>query len=264
MSNPFGPLTNADLLPHGPLRRIGTHALLRETVDSTNLLLLAQAADLPDGTIASAEFQTAGRGRLGRRWVAPRGASLLLSVLLHEAEPATLTSTITLMTAVAACEAIEQLTDCTPRLRWPNDVIIGRRKVGGVLAESRAIPGRRAVIAGIGLNCLQHAAHFPAELAGRATSLDLESTEPVHRGPLAARLLECLDAWVANYDRYATEIRRAWHARCADFGARLTLVHDGQQFEGTALDIADNADLILQLDQGGRRHFAATTTTRIP
>jgi len=273
-----GSLTADDLLSRGPLRRLGRRVLVFDTIDSTNGLLLERAAEFGDGTVAHAELQTAGRGRLGRRWDAPRGSSILLSVLLIEPPESPLLSHGALLGAVSACEAIEEHTECEPLIRWPNDVVVGGRKLGGVLAESSllaSVPNDdaargpaswpRAVVIGLGIDCLQQPGHFRDDLQDKATSLYQESRQPVRRAPLAAGLIASIDNWL---DRLARDgdgwsaLRTAWRARCADVGARVNLEHDGRSFSGTAIDISDEGDLIVQLDQGGRRHFGSATTTR--
>lgn len=269
-------LTAGELLPDGPLRQLGARVVLLDEIDSTNAWLLRAAEDMEDGTLVLAEHQLAGRGRLGRRWMAAPGTSLLLSVLLLDdadgdaKSPAaggavSLAPHATILAAVAVCEAVEATTACTPRLRWPNDVVVDGRKLSGVLAETRTLESRRRAIAlGIGLNCDQDAARFEPELIGKATSLAMLAPA-VRRGQVGAALLGRLDAWVLALRRSAAgvaELQRAWRQRCADIGARVTLWHDAREFRGTVLDITDCGDLEVQLDSGGRRRFGATTTTR--
>jgi BirA family biotin operon repressor/biotin-[acetyl-CoA-carboxylase] ligase len=268
------PLTAADLLPGGPLRRIGAVVRTFETIDSTSAWLLEHFAELPDGAVAVAEFQTHGRGRVGRTWLAPRGSSVLLSVLLFEAGDSPVFSSASMIAAVAAARAIDASTDCRPAIRWPNDLALAGRKVAGVLAESAPVRGAsrpggapsRALVLGIGINCLQHAGHFPGELAEKATSLELASTRPVDRRCVARAVIRELDR-IASTDESrqasAAEIRREWRARCADLGARVTLEHDGARYAGTVVEIDDDAALIVQLDRGGRRRFGAAQTTRV-
>lgn len=273
-------LSERDLLAHPPFARLGARVLLFDEVDGTNAHLLEHAEDLPDGTLACAEFQTAGRGRLGRRWIAPRGAAILLSYLLIEPLDSALAGLSTVLTALAACEAIESTTDCRPTLRWPNDIVLDGRKLGGVLAESRPLreaatplarPGRgsnhrRALVVGVGINCLQQRGHFPPELADAATSLELASTRAIDRAALAGRLVERLDRRLAEFAGEASSregLRRAWAARCAQIGSPVTLVHDGREYRGTMLDLAADGGLLVQLDSGARRCFDSATTTTI-
>jgi BirA family biotin operon repressor/biotin-[acetyl-CoA-carboxylase] ligase len=268
------PLTQTDLFPHGPLRRLGRRVELFSEIDSTNTYLLAHAADLGDGAVAAAEFQTAGRGRQGRRWLAPRGSSILLSVLLIEPEGSRWVAHAGLLAAVAASEAVEAETHCRPSLRWPNDLVVGSKKLGGVLTESSPLsplPDRdvaqRAVVIGVGLNCFQQPGHFGTELAETATSLEIECTQPVDRPALARRLIERLEAHLSDEPRRQSDwawLREAWAARSDDFGKHVTLLENSRRYTGTVLEIADNGDLLVQLDSGGRRQFESTTTTRIP
>lgn len=260
------PLTEADLRSGGPLRRVGGEVRLFDQIDSTNAHLLTHADELPDGAVACAELQTAGRGRLGRAWVAPRGAGVLLSVLLHEPMASPLPALAGLLASVAACEAVETGGDVQAAVRWPNDITAAERKLGGVLVETRpaARAGQRMLVIGVGLNVLQQVGHFPPELTDKATSLELCSSRPIDRAAVAGALVRRLDAWLtraAGGDGPAA-VRRAWLERCAELGRRVALMHDGRAFSGTVLDVSDDGDLVVQLDEGGRRHFAAATSTR--
>ncbi|MBU0616288.1 MAG: biotin--[acetyl-CoA-carboxylase] ligase, partial [Planctomycetes bacterium] len=245
-----GPLTVTDLFPAGPLHRLGRRVDLFPELDSTNAYLLRHAADLGDGTVAAAEFQTTGRGRQGRRWLAPRGSSILLSVLLIEPAGSPRFTHAASLAATATAEAVEAGTACRPALRWPNDLVVAGKKLGGVLAESTPLPSagqpRRALVIGIGLNCLQQPGHFQPELANNATSLEIECPQPVDRRDLARRLVQRLDARLS--DQRATNddwhwLHEAWAARCDDFGARVTLEENSRRYTGTVLEIADNGDL---------------------
>lgn len=261
------PLSSADLLPDGPLTRLGASVQTFNEIDSTNAFLLTHAAELPDGTITTAEAQTAGRGRHGRRWSAPRGSSVLLSVLLHEPAGSVLHACATIAAAVAARQGIAASTDCRPTLRWPNDLVVGRRKLAGVLAEStpRASAVTRALVIGVGVNCLQQRGHFSAELAEKATSLEIESQQPIVRPAVAAAIVRALDEWLATVAAGAAgreRLRSAWRSHCHDIGEHVRVTEDARCFSGTVLDISDEGDLILQLDEGGRRRFGAATTTR--
>ncbi|MEW6253307.1 MAG: biotin--[acetyl-CoA-carboxylase] ligase [Planctomycetota bacterium] len=299
MDTSHTPLSAPDLLAGGPLRRLGRRVFVLETVDSTNAFLLARAgaegdavrAGL-DGALASAEYQTAGRGRLGRRWHAPRGSSILLSTLLIEPADSPLLERITVLAAVAACETVEAAASVGVAVRWPNDLVCSARKLGGVLAEASPLAGQRAsargprrrrtersspdtvaaqgglltaVVIGIGLNCLQQRGHFPPELADRATSLELESARPVSRRAVAAALVAHLDRRLAELGQPGgwPRLLAAWRGRCDDMGARVTLEHDGRTLSGTAVEVTDSGHLVVELDAGGRRHFAPTTTTRL-
>lgn len=152
--------------------------------------------DDPEGTVAVADEQTEGRGRLGRRWEAPAGTSLLLSVLLRPAVAGERLPTLTVEAAAACAEAIEEVTGLRATLKDPNDVLVRGRKAAGVLAE--ASEGR--VVVGIGVNANQAAGELPRGTRLPATSLRLESGRTVDRAALLAALLARLEA---RYDRWA-------------------------------------------------------------
>lgn len=255
------------VLPTEPLRRLGRSLVVVDQIGSTNAHLLEHASELPDGAVLLAEVQTHGRGRQGRRWEAPKGSSILLSALLHEPADSPLLQRATTIAALAASEAIESSTDCGCAVRWPNDLTVRGRKVGGVLAEARTMDPlrRRAIAIGIGVNCWQQPGHFSPELRQTATSLEIESRSAVDRSRLAACVLERLDARIqeaASEEGWA-DVLAAWRAACADLGARVTLVHDGASLSGTIIDVAADGDLVVELDSGGRRTFGATTSTRL-
>jgi BirA family transcriptional regulator, biotin operon repressor / biotin---[acetyl-CoA-carboxylase] ligase len=265
------PLNENNLLPNGPLRRLGQTLVCFDELDSTNVYALSRAAKLPDGAVVTAEYQTAGRGRLGHTWQSPRGASILLSVLLEEPADSPLIKRGTMLAALAACEAVEDASTCRPALRWPNDLLLSGRKLAGVLVESTPLPKTagqaplRAMVLGVGINCLQQRGHFAGELGPSATSLEIESPGAIDRAAVARALLARLDHHVANFGVAAgpAELLSAWKSHCSDFGRRVTLSHDRKKYSGTVLDITDEGDLVLELDRGGRRCFAAATTTRV-
>ena len=156
------------------------------------------AADEGEGAIAVAEEQTEGRGRLGHRWEAPAGTSVLVSVLLRPAvEPARLPE-LSLVAGGAVAEAIVEVTGIEPTIKFPNDVLIDGRKVAGILAESSE--GR--VVLGIGVNVNQSREQLPDDTQTEPTSLRVELGEPVNRVQLLAAILLQLergyDAWVAT------------------------------------------------------------------
>lgn len=274
------PLREDDLFPEGRLSRLGARVLLFREVDSTNACLLKHADSLPDGTIAAAEFQSSGRGRLGRAWNAPCGAGLLLSVLLHETEGSRLLAQATLVAAAAVCEAIDASTDCRPGLRWPNDVTIDGRKVAGVLAETRRLsrpwsgvsapherPGERtaprALVIGIGINCLQQPAHFPPELSTKATSLEIASRQPIDRAMVGRALLAALDARLRMPVVTGAELMATVMHYWSDLGAPATLQQGQDEYRGSIVDLTADGELEVELEGGGRKRFGAATTTRI-
>lgn len=172
--------------------RFGRPYLHVERCESTQRLLEPEA---PEGAVAVAEEQTQGRGRLGRRWHAGRGTSILCSLVLRPpVEPSRLPE-LSVVAGQACAEAIRAVTGLMPAIKLPNDVLIGGRKVAGILAE--AAEGR--VVMGVGINVNATADELPAKTDTPATSLSLEVGRQVDRALLLAALLAELEA---RYDRW--------------------------------------------------------------
>ena len=182
------PLSLDTIRPHLATRVIGRTLHLHDEVDSTNRVLADLAHQgAPDGTVVVAESQTAGRGRLGRTWVSPRGLNLYVSILLARALPSETVIWMPMLAAVAVVRAIRALTTLDPRLKWPNDVLIVRggigHKLAGVLVDAIGTgpASGRAMVVGIGLNVNMPIEAFPEELRSTATSLLIETGSPVDR-----------------------------------------------------------------------------------
>lgn len=265
-------LSVEELLRRWSPRRIGRRVSVLSETTSTNSVALEHASEADaDGLVIVADYQTGGRGRLGRSWHAPRGASLLLSALLTQELPepedpgghVSPAGRLTLLAAVAACEAIRAATEITPAIRWPNDLRIGGRKLGGILVESRQAPeGGRAWVIGIGINCLQHAGHFPAELRDTATSLEIAASHPIDRASLGRELIQALDRWLSDSSRCVAEtIRHAWQSFAEPIGQSVRLRREGIEFHGHLLDIDPYGGLIVQCDDGRREWFDPMLTT---
>jgi BirA family biotin operon repressor/biotin-[acetyl-CoA-carboxylase] ligase len=175
--------------------RFGHTYLYEELSPSTQRLLGGATAE---GTIAVAEEQTEGRGRLGRTWEAPARTSVLVSVLLLPRVKAARLPELSLVAGGAVAEAIAEVAGIEPVVEFPNDILVGGRKVAGILAESSE--GR--VVLGIGVNVNQTEDELPEDARTEPTSLRLELGEPVDRAKLLAEILERLerayDAWVRD------------------------------------------------------------------
>lgn len=245
---PEDPLLSA-LLPLLTTARLGRAARAFEVIPSTNAVAAAWAAEgAPDGALVVAEHQTAGRGRLGRAWADEPGQNLLASVVLRPALPPERLGLVALAAGVAAAGAVEGVAGLAPALKWPNDVLLGGRKAGGVLVEGQLAPrGPAAVVVGVGLNVNQTS--FPAALAGRATSLAREGGRPVARAPLLAALLAALEA---HADALAADggagVRAAFEMRMAGRGDVATVAFPGSArppLVGRALGLAEDGALRL-------------------
>ncbi len=249
-------------------------------IDSTNTELLKRARrGAPEGLVLIADRQTAGRGRRGRRWTAPPGTSLMMSVLLRpppRSLPASRAALVTMAVALAARDACHRVSGVLPSLKWPNDLVTAGagpqdRKLAGILAESIITNGHlTALVVGMGLNTGWPA--VPAELADIATSLNLESGTLVDRTLLAHLVLEgletryarlcgagCCDAGCSDAD---AAMAAAWllaEARrsSATLGRRVRISFDqtsnGRALEGLASDL-DTEGRLLVCDDAGKMH----------
>jgi BirA family biotin operon repressor/biotin-[acetyl-CoA-carboxylase] ligase len=229
------------------------------SIDSTNAYLLAQArAGAPAGVVAVAEHQTAGRGRLDRRWEAPAGSNLLLSVLLRPDLAPERRHLAGAVAALAAADAALTTAGVSLGIKWPNDLQApDGRKVAGVLAEADLIgPGGSRgdpLVVGIGINVNWPAAdrELPAELVGVATSLRQLVGRPVDRAALLDAVLVALAPRVEALESSAGQAGQAseFAERCLTVGTRVRVELAGETFEGSATGLAPDGHLIV--DVGG-------------
>jgi len=171
-----------------------------EHVESTPSTQLLVPADAPEGALVVAEEQTAGRGRLGRRWLAPAGTSLLCSLQLRPPVAPERLPELTSVASRACAEAIASLLGLEPELKFPNDVLLAGRKVAGILAEAR----EERVVLGIGVNVNVPAEELPPEVDLPATSLLVETGHEIDRAALLVELLERLEC---RYDEWVSAAR---------------------------------------------------------
>jgi BirA family biotin operon repressor/biotin-[acetyl-CoA-carboxylase] ligase len=224
-----------------------------DEIDSTNAYLHRQARlGAREGTVAVAQHQSAGRGRLDRRWEAPPGASLLASVLFRpDFDPSEL-HLCTAAMALAAAEACRRIAGVGPVLKWPNDVLVGEEKLGGVLAEADfdgGPGGPVAVVVGLGLNI-----DWPGPAGVGGTSLLELGGEPVDRAALLSALLEALSARRALLDTVAgrREVVAELRNRCATLGRRVRVELAAEAVVGVATEIDDAGHLVVRTSEGPR------------
>jgi len=240
----------APLLATGELGRRIHHF---EEVESTNdeAHRLAEAGAL-HGEVVVADFQSRGRGRRGRSWIAPRGTAVTLSVVLRPTVPPARAPEITLAAAVAVAEAARELGAQGARIKWPNDVECRGRKIAGLLTELRAETDRvRHAVLGVGFNVSLEMADFPEELRATATSLLVESGERQARPLVCARVLEHLEEWLSLHETEGfSPVADRWRELSSTLGRRVKIASDGQVLEGDAVDLADDGALLLRAAGG--------------
>ncbi len=214
------------------------------SVDSTQRVAFELAErDAADGTVVMAHTQTAGRGRRGRTWHDAPGDSLLVSIVVRPRFRVADLPKLSFAAAVAVAEAIESTTGLTIRLKWPNDVLVGGRKLAGILLESRIV-AEPIVVVGIGVNLHQRA--FPDSIGGSATSVVLERGGPVAPEALLEALLQAFDRWRARLESEGFAPLRARWLELADTIGRTVSVGETS---GVAVDLGLDGALVLS--QGG-------------
>jgi BirA family biotin operon repressor/biotin-[acetyl-CoA-carboxylase] ligase len=222
-------------------RVVGKKILCVDECESTNDLAWKEAlAGAADGTVLFAEEQTKGRGRFGRVWTAPRGQGLLCSIVLR---PEIDVDRVPLMTAMAALAVADVVGD-EAQIRFPNDVMLGGKKIAGILVEARFISSKPDVfIVGVGLNVNGH----PPGM--NATSLG----ESVSRVSSARALLEALDDWYGRLSGNLRDYRKAWRERSFIFGKRVRVKQNGKAVPGVVEDVDPMDGIVLRLDSGHPR-----------
>lgn len=237
----------------GPVRVIGRDIRVFAETTSTNDVVEKLARDgVAEGIVVFAESQTKGRGRLGRTWVSPPGQGLWCSVLLRPRLAPQAATQLTVITAVAVARAIEKFTGLRPGIKWPNDIVFGRRKVAGILLELGAeLDHIRHVILGIGLDVNLLPGDLPVGLREVATSLREQAGEPVDRPGLATALIQELDAVYARFQGGDFhELGDEWMRRCVTLGHRVTLHVGDRVVAGRAEALDDEGALLLRTDHG--------------
>ena len=243
-----------DLLARlGKTKVIGRDIRVFQETTSTNDIVEKLARDgVKEGAVVFAESQTKGRGRLGRVWMSPPGKGLWFSILLRPNLRPVETTQLTVASATALRRAIRDVTGLAPDIKWPNDLLIGGKKVVGVLTEMSAEVDRvRHAILGIGVDVNLSAAEFPPELRKLATSLKVETGETVSRPELAAAILRELDF---DYERICAgkfpEVADEWEAGCATIGKNVSVQIGGRKISGRAEALDEDGALLVRTEHG--------------
>lgn len=232
---------------------LGKNICALDEVDSTNEEAKRQGTlGAPHGSVFVAERQTGGKGRLGRAWVSPPGTGIWMSVLLRPAIAPSEVPQITLITGLAVCRAIRACTGCEALIKWPNDIVIGSKKVCGILTEMAAEEDRiNYIVAGIGINV--NTESFPEELAKKATSLFMETGMHISRSALVRTILQELENC---YDHFLTEVTAdlltPYRKFCVSLNRSVTVTRGNPPVPvtGTAVDISSNGELVVRTPGG--------------
>jgi BirA family biotin operon repressor/biotin-[acetyl-CoA-carboxylase] ligase len=273
-----GPLTVPEPLPpefaeslessRNRLGRLGSPVVFFSTIESTNDVASAIAASGDcEGAVVIADAQTAGRGRRGHTWFSPAGSGLYVSIVLTPARARVdrdrATTLLPLAAGVALAEAVDALTALRIDIKWPNDLLVARRKLGGILAEgvtARALNTVDAVVLGYGINV--GAMAYPPEVSDRATSLESELDRPVERAQLWVETLAAISRRYEDLlDGRFDAILDAWRERApASRGARVTWNTPGGLQAGVTEGIDNRGALLVKVGDRTERIVAGEVT----
>ena len=221
----------------------------RET-DSTNLWIKRLAKEgAPEGTLAVAEFQSAGRGRLGRSWEVPEGTSVMMSILLRPEFEPQYAPTLTLVMGMAVAKAVKNL-GFDVSIKWPNDVVVSHKKICGILTEMGVRDGKidYAVI-GVGINV--NIREFPEEMADKATSLYLEAGQEFDRSRIPGLVMEAFEEY---YEKFAATcdlsgLKDEYESILANYNQPVRVLAK-EPYEGIARGITDGGELLVEKADG--------------
>jgi BirA family biotin operon repressor/biotin-[acetyl-CoA-carboxylase] ligase len=243
-----------DLLARLPDNQIvGRDIRVFEETNSTNDLAEKLARDgVKEGVVVFAEAQKKGRGRLGRQWLSPARKGLWFSVLLRPDLRPQAATQLTVVAATALARAIRRQTGLTPEIKWPNDILLRGKKVAGILTElSAELDHVKYVVIGIGVDVNLTSADLPAELRKMATSLRIESGQPVSRPELAAAILRELDADYARIRAGQFEaLADEWEEQCTTIGRTVTIRIGERAQTGVAESLDSEGALLLRTQHG--------------
>lgn len=248
-------LTEGTIRPWIKAKKLGQTLICLEQTDSTNNYLKRLALEgAEDGTVAVADQQTAGRGRLGRSFQSPAGTGVYITFLLRPQVLPEKAINLTACAAVAVCDAIQAVCGLRPQIKWTNDVLLSKRKVCGILTEM-SVEGESGalqyIVVGIGINANQALEDFPPELQSMAGSVAMAAGHPIDRGRLAAELINAMDAMYADWQAGNWSVER-YRADCATLGREVRLLRNGQERTAIAEDVDDNFALLVRYPDGTR------------
>ena len=249
------------LLPHEityglKTKYLGKEVIVKETTTSTmDEAFTLGMAGCPNGTLVCAETQSQGRGRLGRKWISPKGKGLYFSIVLRPDFALTQMPYMTLMSAVALAEAIQTTCKLDVSIKWPNDILVATHKIAGILTEMRAEMDQvKLVIIGVGINVNTQ----PSQLSEPAASIKMFTKSHVDRIVLLQHILERLEFWYDTLrDKGIKPILKEWKKRCHTLNKRVRVYAGHSIVEGEAFDLGEDGSLLVRLDNGKiHKHIA--------
>ena len=231
---------------------LGKNLMVYDVTDSTNTRLkLAGEQGAPNGSVAVANAQEAGKGRLGRHWETPKGSALAFSMLLRPQIQPENASMLTLVAALAVSRAIDEFAGIKTQIKWPNDIVYQGKKLCGILTEMSADMDQiHYVIVGIGINV--QVTDFPKEIQNTATSLKLVTGKTLLRNELLAKVLEEFEVL---YEQFVSaeslkNLKAEYESRLANKDNRVNVLAPSGAWQGICLGIKEDGALLVQREDG--------------
>ena len=223
-----------------------------QTTSTMDVAKTLTGKDFKNGMVVFTELQTRGRGRSVKAWHCPKYKGLLFTLLLKHKMPSDQLCLLVGAVSVAITEAIRETLLLPAEIKWPNDVLVAGKKVGGVLVEIEKISKTETVfLIGVGINVNLSEEELPQQVRLPATSLSIEKNGPINRTILARTLLQYIDKWYLilkdSHYRYITE---CWKEFCVTVGEMVTISDGSKEYVGRVIDISHNGGLMLRLESG--------------
>lgn len=232
---------------------IGREIIFLENTDSTNNIAMEFAdKGALHGTVAIADAQTRGKGRLGRAWVSPPKSNIYMSVILRPAIEPKDATLLTVMSGVACTAAIRRLTGLQVKIKWPNDLMVSDKKLGGILTEIKSDPDRIIfAVIGIGINVNIRLNAFPSEIQSVATSIRRELGKAQSRTFLIAEILKEIERWYEVLISAGKKtLLEEWKQCSSTLGKKVKVIIGKETLSGTAENIDAGGMLMLRLPSG--------------
>lgn len=222
-----------------------------EELDSTNSFLLESKDYSENGTVVMAEYQLKGRGRKDRDWIAAKEQALTFSILLNKNIEAKYLYVINLGASLAVAQALENLYQLKVNLKWPNDVLINRKKIAGILIESTSKGSDiEKIVIGMGININQP--NFKGKYSLPPTSVRLELKRAVSREKFLSEILNIFEGILIQISKNKDKVLQNWKSRCVMIGEKVHVIDDEKEEYGVFDDIDDNGFLILKSKTGSK------------
>ena len=259
LESPADAFSSSEIASRLQTRWAGRTLYFFESTGSTNPDAKRFAEEgAPHGTIVVADRQTAGRGRRGRTWSSPSGKSIYFTIVVRPAFAPDKASMITLVMALSVAQAIEEVTGLPAQIKWPNDIVVHKKKVCGILTEMSMTPEMdeiQFVVAGVGVNTNHNGPEeFPEEIRETAASLKMESGEHIDRAGLLERILARFEE---NYDCFEriqdlSTLREAYQAHLINMDTQVLVLDPAGEYAGISRGISETGELIVERENGDR------------